>query len=677
MSIPREIAEEAASLRKTISYHNYRYHALDETEITDGEFDRLFQRLKSLEADYPELVTDDSPTQRVGAAPLASFSQVQHELPMLSLDNAFSKEDLIDFERRINSRLGSAQTITFTCEPKIDGVAVSLMYEDGKLVRAATRGDGTTGEDITQNVRTIESVPLRLQGDDLPRRLEVRGEIYIARSTFERINQQAQAAGEKIFANPRNAAAGSIRQLDPRLTAKRKLTMFCYSVGLVEGGNMATTQYEILAQLRQWGLRVNPLVRTVEGAEAGYSFYEDILSQRQDLDYEIDGVVFKVNSIDLQQALGMLTRTPRWAIAFKFPAEQALTRLLDVEFQVGRTGAVTPVARLEPVRVGGVTISNATLHNMDEIARLGLKIGDTVLVQRAGDVIPKVVSVDHASRPEDARDIILPATCPACGSEVVLLEGEVIARCSGGLICSAQRKESIRHFASRLAMDIEGLGDKLVEQLVDEGLITSPADLYQLTEAQLVGLERMAPKSANNLLAALDKSKTTTLPRFIYALGIQEVGESTARNLALHFADIHALEQAGPEELQAVPDIGPIVAGKIVAFFHQEDNRKVIESLLATGISWPSIETSVASATLAGEVWVLTGTLTQLTRNEAKARLQALGAKVAGSVSKNTTCVVAGDAAGSKLTKAQELGVKVLSEEELLVMLQSHGQGNS
>lgn len=669
----RKIEEEVDKLRSAINRHNYLYHALDAPEISDAEFDRLFRRLRDLESDHPELVTSDSPTQRVGATPLAEFSQVRHEIPMLSLENAFGEDDLRDFDRRVHARLATDDIIDYTCEPKIDGVAVSLLYEAGRLVRGATRGDGTTGEDITQNVRTIEAIPLRLYGDGYPRRLEVRGEVYMAKSTFAELNDEAQRTGDKPFANPRNAAAGSLRQLDARLTARRKLTMFCYSVGLVEDGELPGRQSDILASLQGWGLRINPLIRTVAGVEQCVTFYRHILAERPKLDYEIDGVVFKVDRLDLQQQLGFLTRTPRWAVAHKFPAEAGMTRLLDVEFQVGRTGAVTPVARLEPVAVGGVTISNATLHNMDEIRRLDLMIGDTVLLQRAGDVIPKVVSVVRERRPKEARSIELPRYCPACGSEIVQPEGEVIARCSGSLVCSAQRKESIRHFASRLAMDIEGLGEKLVEALVDQGMVHNPADLYRLTEEQLVSLPRMAKKSANNLLKALQKSKQTTLARFIYALGIAQVGESTARNLAMHFHDLASLRRAGEEELQKVPDVGPIVAEEVATFFQQSENEHVIDALLAAGVHWPLEKAAATANALEGQTWVLTGTLSTMTRSDAKARLLALGAKVAGSVSKNTSCVVAGDEAGSKLTKANELGVKVIDEAAFLKLLNEKG----
>lgn len=670
MSIPTDIQERVARLRETVNRHNYLYHTLDTPEVSDAEFDRLFHELKALESDYPDLVADDSPTQRVGSQPLDSFDQVVHEMPMLSLDNAFGEEDMHDFNRRVLARLGSNDDVAYACEPKIDGVAVSLLYEDGRLVRGATRGDGTTGEDITSNVRTIDSIPLTLMGKGYPQRLEVRGEIYFSLSGFEQMNNDALARGQKTFANPRNAAAGTLRQLDPRETAQRPLTMFAYSIGVVASGEMPATHTEILARLGEWGLRINPLVESVTGVEACIDYYDAMMARRAALDYEIDGVVFKVDAIEEQNRLGMLTRTPRWAIAHKFPAEEGTTVLEDVEFQVGRTGAVTPVARLRPVKVGGVTISNATLHNMDEVGRLALKIGDTVVIQRAGDVIPKVAAVLIEHRPDSAKDIVLPKSCPACGSEVLQPEGEVLARCIGGLECSAQRKESIRHFASRLALDIEGLGEKLVNQLVDEGLITSPADLYKLTAASLVELERMAPKSANNLLAALERSKRTTLPRFIYALGIQEVGESTANSLAMHFKDIDALRTAEEETLQQVADVGPIVAGKIARFFAQDVNNRVIDELLASGVDWEKMASQTDSQVLAGQTYVLTGTMSTLTRNEAKARLQALGAKVSGSVSSKTTAVVAGDAAGSKLTKAQSLNIPVMTEADLVELLE-------
>jgi len=669
----KEVVDLVRSLREQINHHNHQYHTLDQPRISDAEFDRLFRDLKALEQEHPGLVSDDSPTQRIGSVPLPAFSQVQHDLPMLSLDNAFGEDDMWDFDRRVKTRLELSADVGYDCEPKIDGVAVSLLYENGSLVRGATRGDGSTGEDITRNVRTIESIPLTLMGKEYPSRLEVRGEVYFPRSLFDRMNLDAEKAGQKVFANPRNAAAGTLRQLDSRETARRPLTMFAYSVGMVEGHELPETQSGILAALSCWGIRVNPLIEAVVGVDGCIEYYRRLLALRSSLDYEIDGVVFKVDGIADQRKLGMLTRTPRWAIAHKFPAEEGITVLEEVEFQVGRTGAVTPVARLKPVQVGGVTISNATLHNMDEVARLDLVIGDTVVIQRAGDVIPKVVSVLQDKRPKKIQQIILPAQCPACGSEVLQAEGEVIARCTGGLRCSAQTKESIRHFASRLALDVEGLGDKLVTQLVDEGLIRSPADLFQLTLEQLVSLERMAPKSANKLLEALGKSKLTTLSRFIYALGIQEVGESTARSLAQFYHGIEPLRQADEDSLQEVPDVGPIVAKKIAHFFLQDANSQVIDTLLESGVGWVEEEPSAVPDALAGETYVLTGTLTSLTRHDAKARLMSLGAKVSGSVSSKTSCVVAGDAAGSKLTKAQALGVSVLSEEELLQLLEGHG----
>lgn len=667
--MPDPIEKEVETLRAEINRHNYLYHTLDEPEMSDADFDRLFQRLKQIEAEHRELVTDDSPTQRIGGQPLSQFDQVRHEIPMLSLENAFSEDDVRDFDQRVKARLGSNDTITYTCEPKVDGVAISLLYEAGRLVRGATRGDGKTGEDITQNARAVEAIPLRLYGQGYPRRLEVRGEVYIANSTFSEINTQAQRSGDKQFANPRNAAAGGLRQLDSRFTAKRKLTMFCYSVGQVDGGDLPRSQCEILSALRGWGFRINPLIETVSGIDACIEFYQRMAEMRPDLDYGIDGVVFKVDRIDLQESLGVTTRTPRWAIARKFPAREGITTLLDVQFQVGRSGAITPVARLDPVGIGGVTISNATLHNMDEVHRLGLVIGDTVVIQRAGDVIPKVVSVVRDKRPDDYGEIEMPARCPACGSEIVQPEGEVIARCSGSLVCSAQRKESIRHFASRLAMDIDGVGEKLVEVLVDAGMIHNPADLYALTEAQFEALPRMGKKSARNLIEALEKSKETSFTRFVYALGIAQVGESTARNLAMRFRDIEALRRADKEALQAVPDVGPIVAEQVVTFFQQAENEHVIDSLLAAGVHWPVEQTVRASNALEGQTWVLTGTLSSLTRSEAKARLLALGAKVAGSVSKHTTCVVAGDEAGSKLAQANELGVKVIDEVAFLALL--------
>lgn len=662
--------QEIHSLRTEIDRHNYRYYVLDEPSIPDAEYDRLLRQLTQLETQNPHLITPDSPTQRVGARPLTAFEEVAHEVPMLSLDNAFSADEMRDFERRIQDRLKSDAVIEFACEPKLDGIAVSLLYEDGLLVRGATRGDGQTGENITQNLRTVPSIPLRLRGQGWPRRLEVRGEVYMPKAGFEALNRSARERGEKTFVNPRNAAAGSLRQLDAKITASRPLQMCCYSVGAVEGGELPPAHADVLAQLHDWGFRINDQMQVVQGVDACIEYYEQLQKRRDSLHYEIDGIVFKVNDLQLQQQLGFVSRAPRWAIAYKFPAQEEMTRLLDVEFQVGRTGAVTPVARLEPVFVGGVTVSNATLHNGDEIERLGVRCGDTVIVRRAGDVIPQVVQVVLDKRPENTRPIVFPDQCPVCGSEVFRSEGEAVARCTGGLYCAAQRKQAIKHFASRKALDIEGLGDKLVDVLVDKQLVNSVADLFNLEHAAISGLERMGDKSASNLLEALQKSKRTTLARFVYALGIREVGEATARNLANHFETLEALMAASEEQLLGVEDVGPIVANHIVHFFQQEHNQEIIAALLAEGLTWPAIEKNNAQqASLTGQTWVLTGTLESLTRDEAKSRLEALGAKVSGSVSAKTHCVVAGVKAGSKLAKAEALGIQVMDEEALLSLL--------
>ena len=679
MSTPApHIVAEAEQLRAEIHDHNYRYYALDEPQVPDAEYDRLMLRLREIESQYPQLITPDSPTQRVGAAPLSAFATVQHEMPMLSLDNAFSDEELLQFNRRIQERLKHTDHIEFACEVKLDGIAVSLLYRDGILVRGATRGDGARGEDITQNVRTIDSIPLRLRGTGFPAVLEVRGEIYMPKSGFEKMNDQARAKGEKLFVNPRNAAAGSLRQLDPRITASRPLEMCAYSVGLVDGvpaeRPWPTRHSDILYALRDWGFLINREMVVAKDIDECIAYYRKIQDKRMSLAYDIDGIVFKVNQRELQEKLGFISRAPRWAIAYKFPAQEEMTQLLDVEFQVGRTGAVTPVARLQPVFVGGVTVSNATLHNRDEIQRLGIKIGDTVIVRRAGDVIPQIVGIVDTKRPDNARDVIFPDHCPVCGSPVETVPGEAVARCDGGLICPAQRKEAIKHFASRKAMDIEGLGDKLVEQLVDQGHINAVADLYQLTREQLAGLERMGEKSADNLLSALEKSKQTTLEKFIYALGIREVGEATARNLALHFGNYAALANASEEALQEVADVGPVVAHFVAEFFQQPHNRDAVTALKAAGVTWEDRDQPVNTADLPlkGLTYVLTGTLETMSRDDAKAHLLALGAKVAGSVSAKTDYVVAGPGAGSKLQKAEELNIPVLDEAGLLALLQQH-----
>lgn len=670
------LAEELSRLRQQIEYHNQRYHQQDDPEIPDREYDRLFERLLEIEHAHPELVTPDSPSRRVGSEPLPGFQQVSHEIPMLSLDKVFTGEDLERFNTRILKRLDTDEALEFNCEPKIDGVAVSLLYEDGFLVRGATRGDGRTGEDISHNVRTIRDIPLKLKGKDIPRLLEVRGEIFMTRSSFARMNEEAAKKDERLFVNPRNAAAGTLRQLDARITAKRPLTMFCYSTGLVEGGELPERLSDTFLKLESWGLSVNPLRKTVSGIDDCLEYCESILAKRNDIEYDIDGVVLKVNSTVLQEQLGMNARTPRWAMAYKFPAEEAATVLNNVEFQVGRTGTLTPVARLEPVFVGGVTVSNATLHNMDEVARLDIRIGDRVIIRRAGDVIPKVVSVIKNERPADSREIVLPERCPVCDSELEQVEDEVLIRCTGGLVCRAQRIQSLIHFASRNAMDIDGLGSKLIEQLVNEDMVRSVADIYQLKADDLAGLERMGEKSAANLIEAIDKSRKIPLARFLFALGIREVGEATAQGLARHFLNLKAVMKASEESLQEVPDIGAVVAAHISAFFHEQHNLDVISDLLnpKKGGVTPLEEEDRSSdpMPLADETWVLTGTLESLPRSKAKQFLEQLGASVAGSVSSKTSCVVAGPGAGSKLSKAESLGIKVIDEEALMALLAQH-----
>ena len=666
MSLSKSVRTRARKLHAGLHEHNYRYYSRDDPLIPDAEYDQLLRELQSLEAQYPELVTSDSPTQRVGAAPLKAFGEVRHAVRMLSLDNAFSDDELHDFDRRVCERLETDQ-VEYAAEPKLDGLAISLLYQEGKLVRAATRGDGVTGEDVTQNVRTLASVPLKLSGRSIPEVLEVRGEVYISHAGFEALNRRAADAGQKLFVNPRNAAAGSLRQLDPAITARRPLEMFCYGVGKVDGGTLATTHTDILSQLQGWHLRVYEDVQRVSGVSGCIAYYRHYEQLRATLPFEIDGVVFKVNRLEQQTSLGFVARAPRWAIARKFPAQERETRVLDIDVQVGRTGALTPVARLEPVFVGGVTVTNATLHNEEEVQRKDVRRGDAVIVRRAGDVIPEVVRVIREKRRKGARKFHLPTTCPVCQSHVVRVEGEAVARCSGGLFCPAQRKESIKHFASRRALDVEGLGDKLVEQLVDSGLISHVSDLYRLTVDDLAGLERMAEKSASNLIDALDRSKSTSLERFIYALGIREVGEATAQTLAREFGDIEALMAANVERLEAVHDVGPIVAKRIVEFFAEPHNQEVISKLRDAGVSWSAVE-KPHTQQLAGKTFVLTGTLS-MPRAELKEKLQSLGAKVTGSVSKKTDYVVAGDNPGSKHDKAIKLGVAVLDEAACIEML--------
>ncbi len=666
---PENASQVMQALSQSLNEHNIRYYVDDAPSITDSEYDRLMQRLLKLEALYPHLIVADSPTQRVGGLALAKFDQITHLKPMLSLDNAFDEADFSAFHKRVTDKVGE---VSFCCEPKLDGLAVSILYRHGVLERAATRGDGSVGEDITENVKTIKSIPLKLRGHDFPELVEVRGEAFMPKAAFEALNDRARAKDEKLFVNPRNAAAGSLRQLDSKITAARSLAFYAYALGVVEPDShpLAKTHFEQLQQLKSWGLPVSSEIKVCAELSQVYDYYKDILSRRGDLAFEIDGVVMKVNDIAQQQRLGFVAKSPRWAIAYKFPAQEEMTQLEGVDFQVGRTGAVTPVARLKPVFVGGVTVSNATLHNADEIARLGIKVGDTVIIRRAGDVIPQIVAIVPERRPETATDIVFPHNCPVCGSLVERLEGEAVARCSGGLFCEAQRKEAIKHFASRKALDIDGMGDKVVEQLIDKELVQSPADLFKLTASMMTMLDRMGMKSATNLAAAIEAAKTTTLARFLYGLGIREVGEATAANLAAHFASLDALRVATVEQLTEVEDVGAVVAQHVAHFFAQPHNLEVIDALVAAGVHWPAIEASSADAQpLKGQTWVLTGTLNQLNRNDAKAQLQALGAKVAGSVSKNTDCLVAGEAAGSKLAKAQELGVKVMDEDALLALL--------
>lgn len=664
-----ELHARHQTLCEQLTEYGYQYYVLDTPTVPDAEYDRLMRELIELEAAHPELRTAASPSQRVGGAALTAFAEVSHEIPMLSLDNVFSDDELLAFDQRMQDRLKRPQTFTFCCEPKLDGLAVSLLYEAGVLVRAATRGDGSTGEEITENVRTIQVIPLRLKGDGWPARLEVRGEVFMPKAGFDALNERARASGDKVFANPRNAAAGSLRQLDSRITATRPLAFYAYGVG-IGGEELGDSHHGRLSRLGQWGLPICPEVKLAQGAAGCQAFHDDILSRRDALPYEIDGVVYKVDDIALQQELGFVARAPRWATAHKFPAQEEMTELENVEFQVGRTGAITPVAKLKPVFVGGVTVSNATLHNADEIERLGVMVGDTVIVRRAGDVIPQIVSVVEARRPADARAILFPDACPVCGSAVERIEGEAVARCSGGLFCGAQRAAALKHFAARRAMDIEGLGDKIIDQLVEKQLVATPADLFRLDVKMLAGLERMGPKSAQNLVEAIDKARSTTLPRFLFALGIREVGEATALNLANHFLTLDALRAASVEQLLEVADVGDVVAKHVWFFLRQAHNIEVLEALLAAGIHWPAIEKKEATEQpLAGKTFVLTGTLTVLSRNDAKAALQALGAKVAGSVSAKTDVLVAGEAAGSKLAKAQELGITIWSERELQAAL--------
>jgi DNA ligase (NAD+) len=667
-----------AKLRTEIARNDYRYYVLDDPELPDAEYDKLMIELRALEAQYPDLITPDSPTQRVSGEPVAAFGVVTHKVPMLSLDNVFTDEDLLAFDRRIHERLGSEaeadlakENLEYVAEPKLDGLAVTVIYRDGKLERAATRGDGVKGEDVTANVRTIHKVPHQLKGRP-PQVVEVRGEVFMPLKGFERMNRLLREQGEKVYINPRNSASGSLRQLDPRITAKRPLDMFFYALGMVEGSGAADlpeTQWELLKAFQKWGLPICPDATVVKGAAGCLEYFREMARKRSSLSYQIDGVVYKLNRRADQERLGFVSRAPRWATAHKFPAEEATTTVQKIEFQVGRTGALTPVARLEPVFVGGVTVSNVTLHNIDEVRRKDVREGDTVVVRRAGDVIPEVVRVvKHVA--DDAPTVELPKRCPVCNSEVIQAEGEAVARCTGGFTCRAQRQESLRHFAGRRAMDIEGLGDKIIEQLVEQDLVKSPADLYTLTTEQLSGLERMGEKSAAKLVQAIDKSRDTTLPRFLFALGIRDVGEATALALAQHFGKLDKLLTASADEIQQVQDVGPVVAAHVAAFFASADHRKVIARLQKEGVTWPDVaRPSVAGQPFAGMTFVITGTLDSMSREEAQEALIPLGAKVSGSVSRKTRYVVAGADPGSKLKKANELGVEVLDEAKFVELL--------
>jgi DNA ligase (NAD+) len=670
---PKKARARAVKLRELLERYNYRYHALDDPEVPDAEYDQLMLELRALERDFPELQDPHSPSMRVGAAPVSAFGTVKHQVPMLSLDNAFSEQDVRDFDRRIRERLAQNDAIRYAAEPKLDGLAVSALYENGTFVRGATRGDGETGEDITQNLRTINALPLKLRDGKAPRLLEVRGEVFMPLAGFKRFNEEAAARGEKTLVNPRNAAAGSLRQLDPRLTAARPLDMFVYGVGVIDGGELAPSHSETLKELRRFGFKICPQTKVVESIEGCLEYYEAMGKARSSLPYQIDGVVYKVDDVKLQRKLGFISRAPRWAIAHKFPAEEALSVVRGIEFQVGRTGALTPVAKLEPTFVGGVTVSNATLHNMDELTRKDVRVGDTVVIRRAGDVIPEVARVLPERRVAGAQLVVLPSTCPVCGSPVLREADQAVARCSGGRRCAAQRKGEIQHFASRRAMDIQGLGDKLVDQLVDRDWVTTPADLFSLRADRLATLERMGEKSAQKVQSAIQAAKQTTLPRFLYALGIRDVGEATAAALAQYFPDLSALRRAGEEEIQRVPDVGPVVAKQVAAYFQDAENAAVVDRLLAAGIAWPAPAAGRANASgaLHDKTFVLTGSLESLTRDEATDAILQRGGKVSGSVSKKTDYVVAGAEAGSKLKKAEQLGLKILDEAALLKLLKT------
>jgi len=669
--IPSNIENQIDTLRHIIRQHEYQYYVLDDPKIPDVQYDKLITDLKALELQYPELITPESPTQRVGGMALSQFKTIKHEISMLSLDNVFDQDSFIAFDKRLRERVNlNDSKVEYCCELKLDGLAVSLLYENGKFIRAATRGDGSVGEDISENVKTIHAIPLTLIGDNIPARLEVRGEVFMTHQGFDKLNQDAQKRGDKIFANPRNAAAGSLRQLDPKITAKRSLTFYCYGMGIFEGRALPDTHYGRLMQFKKWGFPVSDKVTIKNGYEQAIAYFNDIEQQRMSLGFDIDGVVIKVNSIGLQEQLGFVARAPRWATAFKFPAQEQVTQLRKVDFQVGRTGAITPVARLEPVQVAGVIVSNATLHNSDEIERLGIREGDYVTIRRAGDVIPKVVAVILDERPDDTKEIHFPTHCPICGSIIVRDEGEAISRCSGGLFCPAQRKEAIKHFVSRKALDITGLGERIIDQLVDKNYIKNPVDLYRLTLPMLCSLDKVGEKLATNLLNSLQATKETTLARFIYALGIPHVGEVTAENLANELGSLENIRQSNAEQLQNVSDVGEVIALSIVNFFKEPHNHYIIDELISEKIAihWPQNVTKIliTDSIFKDKVIVLTGSLLSMSRDEAKDKLKQLGAKITGSVSKNTDIIIAGDAAGSKLTKAEQLNIPVIDEQTML-----------
>ncbi|MDJ0881526.1 MAG: NAD-dependent DNA ligase LigA [Gammaproteobacteria bacterium] len=670
MIVPDAIRKQVSDLRDQINFHNIQYYVHDEPQVTDQYYDQLLRRLQEIEEQYPDLISPDSPTQRVGAEAAQQFESVEHVIPMLSLDNAFNEAEMQAFNKRLGDLLDHSDELEYCAEPKLDGLAVSLLYEQGLLIQAATRGDGRSGENITANVRTIKSIPLKLAGSDIPEMLEVRGEVFMTLEGFNQLNEAQRLKEAKVFANPRNAAAGSLRQLDPAITAERPLSFCSYAIARIKGRDNPSSQYQQMHLVQSLGLPISPLIEQLDGLDRCIDYYRRIALQRDSLSFEIDGVVFKLNDRSQQQQAGFVSRAPRWAIAWKFPAQEVMTRLLDVEFQVGRTGALTPVARLEPVNVGGVIVSNATLHNMDEIHRKDVRIGDTVIVRRAGDVIPEVVSVVQKDRQPSFVLPMMPERCPVCHSEVIKQEGQAAYRCSGGLICAAQRKEAIKHFASRKALDIDGLGDKLVEQMVDLQMIQSVADLYTLTLEQVSSLERMAEKSANNLLQALEQSKRTTLARFIYALGIREVGEATAEALATHYQTLERLIQSDEDDLMQVDDVGPVVAHNIAHFFSRTENQQIIRQLLDAGLNWPDVQPSDIAKSLSGATYVITGTLAKYSRTEASNFLKQRGAKVSSSVSAKTTAVIAGTKPGSKVDKAIKLNVPVLTEEDFESLLE-------